>query len=38
MKISSKGRYAVRVMVDIATSNKEYVSLSEIAERQNISV
>lgn len=38
MKISSKGRYAVRVMVDIATSNKEYISLSEIAERQNISV
>lgn len=38
MKISSKGRYAVRVMMNIATSNKEYVSLSEIAERQNISV
>lgn len=38
MKISSKGRYAVRVMADIATQNKEYVSLSEIAERQNISV
>lgn len=38
MKISSKGRYAVRVMIDIATSKKEYVSLSEIAERQNISV
>ncbi|MBQ8615383.1 MAG: Rrf2 family transcriptional regulator, partial [Clostridia bacterium] len=33
-----KGRYAVRVMVDIATSNKEYVSLSEIADRQSISV
>ncbi len=38
MKISSKGRYAVRVLVDIASSNKSYVSLSEIAERQNISV
>ena len=38
MKISSKGRYAVRVMVDIATSNKEYVSVSEIADRQNMSV
>ena len=38
MKISSKGRYALRAMVDIATSNKEYVSLSEIAERQNISI
>lgn len=38
MKISSKGRYAVRVMADIASSNKQCVSLSEIAERQNISV
>lgn len=38
MKISSKGRYAVKVLVDIATSNKEYVSLSEIAERQNLSI
>lgn len=38
MKISSRGRYAVRVMVDIATANKEYISLSEIAERQKISV
>ena len=38
MKISSKGRYAVRVMVDIAVSNKEYVSLSEISQRQGISI
>lgn len=38
MKISSKGRYAVRVMVYIAKSDKEYVSISEIAEKQNISV
>lgn len=38
MKISSKGRYAVRVLVDIATSDKQYVSLSEIADRQGISV
>lgn len=38
MKISSKGRYAVRLMVEIATSNKECVSLSEIAEKQNLTI
>lgn len=38
MKISSKGQYAVRVMAQLAESKKEYVSLSEIAEKQNISV
>ncbi|MGN0961911.1 MAG: RrF2 family transcriptional regulator [Christensenellales bacterium] len=38
MKISSKGRLAVRTMVDIATSSKEYVSVSEIADRLDISV
>ncbi|MCR5553748.1 MAG: Rrf2 family transcriptional regulator [bacterium] len=38
MKISSKGRYAVRVLVDIATSPKDYVSISEISERQDLSV
>jgi len=37
MKISAKGRYAVRVMVDIANFGTEYVSISEIAQRQNIS-
>lgn len=38
MKISSKGRYAVRIMVDISVAGKEYVSSSEIADRQNISI
>jgi len=38
MKISAKGRYAVRLLVDIARSDKEYVSISEMAERQNISI
>ena len=38
MKISSKGRYAVRVLIDIATANKEYVSITEISERQNVSI
>ena len=38
MKISSKGRYAVRVLVDIATHQNDYVSISEISERQGVSV
>lgn len=38
MKISSKGRYAVRIMADIASCDKEVVSLSEVATRQNLSV
>ena len=39
MKISSKGRYAVRLMVDIAKNgNETFVSLKDISERQNISI
>ena len=38
MKISTKGRYAVRVMVDLAmNSNGKYISLRDIASRQGIS-
>ncbi len=38
MKISTKGRYALRVMIDIAmNSNGEYISVKDIAARQNIS-
>lgn len=38
MKISTKGRYALRVMLDLATNeNKGFISLKEIAERQEIS-
>ncbi len=38
MKISTKGRYALRVMVDLAlNSNGEYITLKEIATRQGIS-
>ena len=36
--ISSKGRYALRVMIDLARQNNEgYVPSKDIAERQNIS-
>lgn len=38
MIVSTKGRYALRVMIDIAKQeNAEYIPLKEIAERQNIS-
>ena len=38
MMISTKGRYALRVMIDIAEhSAGEYVPLKDIAERQGIS-
>lgn len=39
MKISTKGRYAVRLMLDIAQhSNGENVSIKDISGRQNISL
>ncbi|MDY4413917.1 MAG: RrF2 family transcriptional regulator [Ruminococcus sp.] len=39
MKISTKGRYALRLMCDIAMNqNGNPIPLKEIAERQNISV
>ena len=38
MKISTKGRYALRLMTDLANSGQEgYVSLKDVAVRQNIS-
>lgn len=38
MKLSTKGRYGLRAMVDLAVhSNGDHVSLYSIAERQNIS-
>ena len=37
MLISTKGRYALRVMIDLAEHNSgEYIPLKEIADRQNI--
>ena len=38
LKISTKGRYALRVMIDLAiNSNEKYISLKDIAMRQEIS-
>ena len=38
MKISTKGRYALRMMIDIAEHQKDgYVALKDIAARQEIS-
>ena len=38
MKISTKGRYALRLMLDLATYAKERpVSLKDVANRQDIS-
>ena len=38
MKISTKGRYAMRMMIDLAEHNNGgFVSLKDIAERQGIS-
>ena len=39
MKISTKGRYALRLMLDLAEHNTgEFTALKEIAERQEISI
>lgn len=37
--ISTKGRYALRLMIDMGiNSNGEYIRLKEVSERENISV
>ena len=39
LNVTSKGRYALRVMLDLAQHPDEgYISLKTIAERQNISM
>ena len=39
MKLSTKGRYGLRAVVDLALhTNEETVALSSIAERENISI
>lgn len=38
MKISTRGRYAIRVMLDLAEHNSgDYIPLTDIAKRQGIS-
>lgn len=38
MKISTKGRYALRMLIDLAEHREDgYIALKDIAERQNIS-
>ncbi|MGN1330911.1 MAG: RrF2 family transcriptional regulator [Clostridia bacterium] len=39
MKVSTKGRYALRIMIDLALNdNGKFISLKEIAKRNGISV
>lgn len=39
MKISTKGRYALRIMTDLAINNDDsFISLKEISNRQQISM
>ena len=39
MKISTKGRYALRIMTDLAMhDNGEYIRLKDISERQNVTL
>ena len=39
MKISTKGRYALRVMIDLTQhDNGEYIALKDIANRQQVTV
>ena len=39
MKISTKGRYALRIMADLASHNNgEYIRLKDISERQAVTV
>ena len=39
MKVSTKGRYALRVMLDLAINNTgEYIPLKEVSKRQGITL
>ena len=39
MMVSTRGRYAIRVMIDLAEHNTDkYTAMKEVAERQNISL
>ena len=37
MKVSTKGRYALRILIDLAINAKDgYISIKSISERQKI--
>ena len=39
MKVSTKGRYALRIMIDLAEHNTgEYIRLKDISKRQGITL
>ena len=39
MKLSTRGRYALRFMIDLAIHNNgQYTALKDVSERQNISI
>ena len=38
MKVSTKGRYGLIIMIDIAKSKDDYTSLNDISNQENISV
>ncbi|MBQ7452830.1 MAG: Rrf2 family transcriptional regulator [Clostridia bacterium] len=38
MKISAQGRYSVRILIDLATHQNDYVSISELSKRQGVSI
>jgi len=40
MKISTKGRYALRILIDLAehSGDKEYIAMKDVAERQDLSL
>ena len=39
MKVSTKGRYALRIMADLAIHNNgEYIRLKDISERQAVTL
>ncbi|MBQ8663786.1 MAG: Rrf2 family transcriptional regulator, partial [Eubacterium sp.] len=39
MRVSTKGRYALRIMADLAMNNNgEYIRLKDISERQSITL
>ena len=39
MKVSTKGRYAIRIMLDLAVNNTgEFIPLKDVSERQGITL